>query len=280
MNVRRVDFNSTHAAKEFAQSLHETGFGVLRNHPINWHDIEQAYHEWGHFFHSKERFNYPFDKVRQDGYVPATEAERAKGETVKDIKEMYHLYFPHGRYPANVSDISKRLFDQTFALAKTLLGWIEDNLPQHLQAKLQGHLRDMICMERSLYRILYYPALTGDEEPGAIRAAAHGDINLITILPAATESGLQVIDKDNNWLDVPVDPEALVINIGDMLCEATDGYYRSTTHRVINPEGVDAAKPRLSMPLFLHASADTYISEQYPTAEVYLDERLKELGLK
>jgi isopenicillin N synthase-like dioxygenase len=120
--------------------------------------------------------------------------------------------------------------------------------------------------------------LNGTEEQGAIRAAAHEDINLITLLPAATEPGLQVKDKAGNWHDVKTDPETLVVNISDMLQEATDGFYRSTTHRVINPEGSDYSKPRLSMPMFVHPRADVVLSPRY-TAGSYLNERLRELGL-
>ncbi len=104
--------------------------------------------------------------------------------------------------------------------------------------------------EQTLLRILHYPPLNGEEELGAIRAAAHEDINLLTILPAANEPGLQVKAKDGSWLDVPCDFGNLIVNIGDMLQEASQGYFPSTTHRVINPEGADKTKARISLPLF------------------------------
>ena len=133
--------------------------------------------------------------------------------------------------------------------------------------------------QRTLLRILHYPPITGDEELGAIRAAAHGDINLLTILPAANASGLQVQLKDGSWFDVPGDFGCLIVNIGDMLQEASGGYYPSTIHRVINPEGQDKTKSRISLPLFLHPNADVVLSERY-TADEYLQERLRELGVK
>jgi isopenicillin N synthase-like dioxygenase len=120
--------------------------------------------------------------------------------------------------------------------------------------------------------------MTGDEEPDAIRAAAHEDINLITILPAANEPGLQVKGKDGEWIDVPCDFGSLIVNIGDMLQEASAGYYPSTTHRVINPDGTDMTKARISLPLFLHPRPDVVLSRRH-TAETYLQERLKELGV-
>ncbi|CAK9253093.1 unnamed protein product [Sphagnum jensenii] len=105
----------------------------------------------------------------------------------------------------------------------------------------------------TLLRSIHYPPLTGAEEEGAVRAAAHEDINLITLLPAASAPGLQVRDLKGNWHDVSCDLGAIAINSGDMLKEASGGYFPSTTHRVMNPRGAEAKLPRYSMPLFLHA---------------------------
>ena len=131
---------------------------------------------------------------------------------------------------------------------------------------------------RTLLRVLHYPPMTGTEEVGAIRAAAHEDINMLTVLPAANEPGLQVLTQDGSWLDVPSDFGNIIINIGDMLQEASGGYFPSTTHRVINPEGADMTKARVSLPLFLHPKAEVVLSERY-TADEYLTERLRELGV-
>ena len=111
-----------------------------------------------------------------------------------------------------------------------------------------------------------------------MRAAAHEDINLITILPSSNQSGLQVKGSDGRWIDVPEGDDKLVVNIGDMLQEVSGGYYPSTTHRVINPTFA-ANKPRMSLPLFLHPRPDVRLSERY-TAASYLEERLRELGVK
>jgi len=130
---------------------------------------------------------------------------------------------------------------------------------------------------QSLLRVLHYPPIEqGDAEPGAIRAGAHEDINLITLLPAANEPGLQVKARDGSWLDVPCDFGNLIINIGDMLQEASGGYFPSTTHRVVNPEGHDSKKARISLPLFLHPRPEVVLSDRY-TAGSYLQERLEEL---
>ncbi|MDF2529980.1 MAG: isopenicillin synthase family oxygenase [Gammaproteobacteria bacterium] len=278
MDVLTVDYRQTDAAKKFSESLHHTGFAVLTHHPLDWSEIEAVYKEWAVFFKSEDRLNYPFDPKKQDGYIPPELSETAKGNTTKDLKEFYHLYFPHGRYPTSISSKTKHLFDAMFNLAGELLSWIEQNLPEHIRAQLSCPLKDMLSLDRTLFRILNYPPLKGNEQQDAIRAAAHEDINLITLLPAATEPGLQVKDKAGNWHDVKVDPQTLVVNIGDMLQEASRGYYCSTTHRVVNPQGSDSSKARLSMPMFVHPKAEVRLSERY-TAGEYLNERLRELGL-
>jgi isopenicillin N synthase-like dioxygenase len=160
------------------------------------------------------------------------------------------------------------------------LQWVEQYTPAEVQEKYSMPLSQMIQgSEQTLLRVLHYPPLRGDEEPGAVRAAAHGDINLLTILPAATAAGLQVVGKDGEWHDVPCDFGMLIVNIGDMLQEASAGYYPSTIHRVLNPTGEEAKKSRVSLPLFLHPRPDVVLSERH-TAGSYLTERLQELHSK
>jgi isopenicillin N synthase-like dioxygenase len=144
-------------------------------------------------------------------------------------------------------------------------------------------LPDMIAgCDQTLLRVLHYPPLRGDEPPGSERAAAHGDINLLTILPAATEPGLQVLGKEldaqgqRQWFDVPCDFGLLIVNIGDMLEEASGHYYPSTTHRVLNPAGEGRFKSRVSLPLFLHPRREVRLSERY-TVGSYFEERMQEL---
>ena len=170
-------------------------------------------------------------------------------------------------------------YAKTTSLAAELLSWVEDNAPDDVKANFNEPLSQMIDgSEQTLLRVLHYPPLDGNEEPDAIRAAAHGDINLLTVLPAANEPGLQVQRKDGSWMDVPCDFGTLIVNIGDMLQEASGGYYPSTIHRVINPDGADMTKSRISLPLFLHPRPDVKLSDRY-TAEAYLQERLRELGV-
>ncbi len=278
VKISTVDYRSATAPQDFALSLKETGFGILTNHPISWAKIEKVYAEWDHFFKSAAKWDYPINVETQDGYVSTEIAEKAKGASVKDIKEFYNLYFPWGRYPKEITELTRTLFDEMFVLGRTLTDWLEAFMPDAARQKLSEPLSKMLSMEKTLFRVIHYPGLKGGEEAGAIRAAAHEDINLITLLPAATEPGLQVVGADGQWMDVSPDPKSLIINIGDMLQEATGHFYKSTTHRVLNPAGADMSKSRYSMPLFLHPRSDVRLSARY-TAESYLQERLREVGL-
>jgi len=276
MHMPVVDFRSPTAAQDFCRSLHETGFGVLKNHPLDQALVENIYTEWLAFFRSDAKHRYTQDPVRFDGYFSTAVSETAKNHSKKDIKEFFHIY-PWGRYPEEVSDAARRYYAQGSRLAATLLNWVEDNSPADVKANYSMPLPAMIegC-DQTLLRVLHYPPLRGDEEPGAVRAAAHGDINLLTILPAASEPGLQVLGRDQAWHDVPCDFGLLIVNIGDMLEEASGHYYPSTVHRVLNPVGDGATRSRISLPLFLHPRRDVVLSERY-TVGSYFDERMKEL---
>jgi isopenicillin N synthase-like dioxygenase len=276
MQLPIVDFQSPTAPQDFCSSLHETGFGVLRNHPLQQSLVEGIYAEWLAFFKTEAKHQYAQDPVKLDGYFSPSVSETAKNHTLKDLKEFFHIY-PWGRYPAEVSDAARRYHAAGSALAATLLGWVEDNSPAEVKARYSMPLPQMIeGSDHTLLRVLHYPPLHGDEEAGAVRAAAHGDINLLTILPAATEPGLQVLGKDNAWHDVPCDFGLLIVNIGDMLEEASGKYYPSTVHRVLNPTGESAKKSRISLPLFLHPRREVVLSERY-TVETYFNERMEEL---
>jgi len=276
MHLPIVDFLSPTAPEDFCKSLHETGFGVLKNHPLDRKMVQGIYDEWLAFFHSEAKHQYPHDPAQHDGYFSPSVSETAKNHSKKDVKEFFHIY-SWGRYPAEVSDAARHYFAQGSVLAATLLRWVEDNSPEEVKAGYSMPLPRMLeGSDHTLLRVLHYPPLTGNEEPGAVRAAAHGDINLLTILPAATEPGLQVLGKDEAWHDVPCDFGLLIVNIGDMLAEASGNYYPSTVHRVLNPTGAAAKKSRISLPLFLHPRRDVVLSERY-TVGSYFDERMEEL---
>jgi isopenicillin N synthase-like dioxygenase len=277
MYVLTADYTQPNASEIFVKSIKETGFGVLKNHPINFQLIQDVYKEWESFFNSELKNDYLFDKEKQDGFFPYL-SENAKDSALKDLKEFYHLY-TWGRYPKTLSHKTRDLFGQMSSLAATLLEWIEKHTPIEIKSKFSMPLSDMIQdSPRTTMRILHYPPLTGHEAPGSIRAAAHEDIDLLTVLPTSTTTGLQVKDTHGNWHNVESDPGTMVVNAGDMLQMCSGNYYRSTTHQVINPKGEDRMKPRLSMPLFLHPKDDVLLSSEH-TAKSYLIQRLKEIGV-
>ncbi|SEK95238.1 Isopenicillin N synthase [Colwellia chukchiensis] len=279
MQVQVVDYRAEDAAKKFVESLRHTGFGVLTNHPIQQALVEKIYRDWYEFFCHGDTQAFAFDPEKQDGYFAPEISETAKGHSKKDIKEYYHVY-PWGRIPAQLKNDILRYYDMASELASELLDWVEQYSPAEVAKHYAEPLSNMIKdTPNTLLRILHYPPFTGSEEPGAIRAAAHEDINLLTILPAANEPGLQVQAKDGAWLDVPSDFGHLIVNIGDMLQEASQGYFPSTSHRVINPTGESSNKSRISLPLFLHPRSEVVLSEKHTQAS-YLLERLKELGVK
>jgi isopenicillin N synthase-like dioxygenase len=279
MQVQIVDYTAKGAAEKFVKSLHETGFGVLINHPVKQSLVESIYNNWQAFFLSEDKHNFAFDPEKQDGYFSPDISETAKGHSKKDIKEYYHIY-PWGRIPETLKDEILEYYRLTSELAAELLDWVEQHSPVEVSSKYSEALSNMIKdTPNTLLRVLHYPPLTGDEEAGAVRAAAHEDINLLTILPAANEPGLQVQRQDGEWMDVPSDFGNLIINIGDMLQEASAGYFPSTSHRVINPTGKGSDKSRISLPLFLHPRSEVVLSEQHTQAS-YLLERLRELGVK
>lgn len=276
MKLEAVDYQSDDAAAQFVESLRTTGFGVLTNHPIPQTAVDGIYAQWKTFFSSEDKNNYRFNPERYDGFFPAELAEAAKGRLTRDIKEYYH-YYPWGQCPEALRNDLQAYYDAAGSLASELLGWVEQHSPSTVSETFSEPLSDMMTgSQQSLLRVLHYPPLVGDEAPDAIRASAHEDINLLTILPAANEPGLQVLRKDGSWLDVPCDFGNLIVNIGDMLQEVSGGYFPSTTHRVINPEGAAQNRSRISLPLFLHPRREVVLSARY-TAGSYLEERLAEL---
>jgi isopenicillin N synthase-like dioxygenase len=275
MNFPQVSYKNSQASHLIAQALHEIGFVVLSDHPINPQLITEVYSEWAQFFNSTAKTAYTFDPKIQAGYFPF-QTETAKGYSQPDLKEFFHLYRSHN-LPNNMSDRTWELFHHLIDLGSELLTQIEATAPDHIKDNLTMPLPEMIKNSpEHLLRILHYPPLSDIYPDGAIRAAAHEDINLITLLPAATATGLEVLDNFGTWHEVPSNLGDIVINVGDMLQLATNGYYRSTTHRVVN--GDSAHQSRYSMPMFLHACPEVVLADT-TTAKAYLQERLRELGL-
>jgi isopenicillin N synthase-like dioxygenase len=276
--VLTIDFLSEDAPKKFVRSLRDSGFAVLKNHPISGDLLKEVYKNWKDFFNSKEKHSYPFHEDKQDGYFPF-QSENARGYKHKDLKEFYHIY-PWGRYPLEINDKTKLFYEYTLELGRELLEWIDQCTPRHISKKFSVPLADMMeDSEQNLLRVINYPPIDNLNTHGAIRAQEHADINLITLLVAATEPGLQVKNTNGKWIDIKSNPGELIINTGDMLQECSDRYFPSTIHRVENPRGGRKHRARISMPVFIHPSDEIVLSEKH-TSKSYLEERLREIGLK
>jgi len=276
MQAAVVDYTAPDAPERFTRSLRETGFAVLVNHPLPWEMIEQIYREWGELFDSPAIQAYLMDETGQVGWFPPDRSETAKGNTVRDLKEFFHVY-DWSIYPTEVSDAAMRYREQASEIARTLLGWVEANTPDEVTARFSQPLSTMLDdSRRSLLRVLRYPPLSGTEPEGAVRAAAHEDINLLTVLPAADEPGLELLGANGEWFAVPCDPGSLAVNAGEMLEIASGGYYPATTHRVVNPTGEGARRSRMSLPLFLHPAEEVVLAEGR-TAGSFLEQRIREL---
>ena len=278
MNVARVSFKSPTAGKEFADSIKHTGFAVLTDHSIDQQLISDIYEEWRTFFNSAYKNDYLFNVEKHDGYFPFG-AENAKGYAAKNLMEYYHV-FKDGRYPSQVSDKALRLQQSLLNMAETILGWLQAELPADIQEQLPETLPSMIQNSaRNVMRIINYPPLTGKEEIKALRAAPHTDINLITLLTAGTSPGLQTMDKQRQWHEVPCEMGNIAVNAGDMLEMCTQGYCASTVHQVRNPVNLMKNNvPRMSMPLFVHPRDEVQLSAEH-SAKSYFLERMRENGI-
>jgi isopenicillin N synthase-like dioxygenase len=272
-----IDFNSTDCNSQFVASLHDIGFAVLENHPLDMRLVNIIYTEWREFFSTSRKYEFELNKGTQDGYFSFQQAESAKGLALKDFKEYFH-YYGWGQCPAELKDHLQQYYVAANEFAETLLGWIESGSPIDVAKGYHETLSSMIIdSDSTLLRVLHYPPMDAAHQE-TTWAAAHEDINLITILPASDAPGLQVQKKDGEWMDVESNGNQVIVNIGDMLQEASAGYFPSTSHRVVTPAGTDNESGRMSLPLFLHPRPEVILSAKY-TAGGYLHERLTELGV-
>jgi isopenicillin N synthase-like dioxygenase len=263
-NLKAADFEHT-----LIESVMTTGFVVVTHHGIDMETIRDAQNNWREFF--LENSNYKgFFTNRTDGNLgyKGMGSETAVGSKIADLKEFFH-WQPGELIPGNVSDVTVRLYHQLDDLGQQILSVLSRHAGTNYHD--QAYQSD-----NTLLRTLYYPAIKNLEtvEKGAVRAAAHEDINYITLLVAASAPGLQVMDSDGNWHDVPHEENSITVNIGDMLQLASGGKFKSTTHRVINPNETNT--DRLSMPLFVHPHSATLLAPGI-TAGQFLQERIDQI---
>lgn len=276
-DIQVIPCGAPDAPARFERSLRETGFAVLTDHPVAAERIAEAYRVWPAFFASPDKQGWLHDPERQDGYFPFR-SENAKDHPAKDLKEFYHVY-PDGRLPDTVEAVTRALYGELLMLGRTLLGWLQVQASAAVRERLSEPLPDMLSgSNHNLFRILHYPPLPAEIEPGAVRAAEHGDINLLTLLVTGTEPGLEARDRRGHWHRVPCDAGMIAVNAGDMLDLASGGIYPSTVHRVVNPPA-ERNVSRYSMPMFLHPRPEVELAPGR-TAGAYLQHRLREIGLK
>jgi isopenicillin N synthase-like dioxygenase len=281
-------------------SFREYGFALVEGHGIDAELIAEAWRLTAEFFVlpeiEKRRYLVPGSGGAR-GYTPFG-IEIAKGAAAHDLKEFWHV----GREPpvpgmapnvwpdrpAGFRQVFTALFAEFDRVGALLLDRITFDL-----GLMDGWFRAAVAGNNSVLRLLHYPPIEA-AAGGAIRAGAHEDINLITLLLGAEEAGLELLTRDGRWLPLAPPEGALVVNIGDMLQRLTNHVLPSTTHRVRNPDGKRALHGRYSMPFFLHPRSDFRIEtlpgcvtadnpNRYPEgilADDYLQRRLSEIGLK
>lgn len=295
----RADF-----IQRLGHAFEQIGFVAVKNHGIAEDLIQKLYEI------TKAFFALPLDKKRtyeipelagQRGYTSFGK-EHAKGSDAADLKEFFQfgqITAPDSplkkEYPDNVQ--VKEIPDFNPTLEKAYRAFEKSGLSL-LQAiadylHIGEHYFDEFVKDgNSILRSIYYPPITS-EPKSAIRAEQHEDINLITLLVGASADGLQVLPKEGDWLAIKSAPNQIVVNVGDMLQRLTNNRLKSTTHRVVNPPREKWGMPRYSIPFFLHPKSSMSLAalsgcvnadhpKHYPdvTAGAYLDERLREIGLK
>ena len=289
--------------QELGDAIRHFGFVRVKGHSVNPAITEPAYKKAREFFALAEaqklKYKIP-GGAGQRGYTPYL-AESAKDSDLPDLKEFWHVgrelskehrlhsVYPENVWPDEIDGFRSAFLDLYDALEKCsniLLRGLA------LYLKQEEDIFTSVTDEgNTILRSLYYPAFKDREiVPGAVRAAAHEDINFITLLITSTSSGLQLLTRDGEWIDVNAEPGEIVADSGDMLSRVTNGVLPATTHRVINPDS-DASE-RYSMPFFVHPRPKSILSvlenckgEGFPTPPPditgidFLNERLAELGL-
>lgn len=281
--------------------LKDYGFIILVDHPVETALTAKAYDLIHEFFQQPVETKKKYvckEGGGQRGYT-AFGVEHAKNSKYPDLKEFWHVgretlvnserfgkYFPANIWPEEIPEF-KDTFIKLYNALDTTSVVILDALGMALDVP-QGYFRNMVQDGNSIIRPIHYPPLGPDAPKNSVRSAAHEDINLITVMVGATSSGLELLDRDGQWLKVETNEKQLVVDSGDMLSRLTNDVIPATTHRVVNPD--DATSNRYSMPFFVHPNPDTILScipscvgsgAKYEpiNSHEWLMIRLKEIGL-
>ena len=304
LDIRRFETDREAFVAELGAAYREWGFAGIRGHGIPQDVIDGAYDAFTAFFALpeavKKQYHVPGGGGAR-GYTPFG-VETAKDSKYFDLKEFWHVgrevrddkyaeAMPANVWPSEVPAFRERalaLYEALDGLGSRMLSALALGLDLP-----EDYFADKTNNGNSILRPIHYPPITTDDVPN-VRAGAHEDINLITLLVGASAEGLQVLSRKGEWVPYTADADTIVVNIGDMLQRLTNHVLPSTTHRVVNPPGEKARQPRYSTPFFLHPNPDFLIDvlpncvsadnpSRYPepiTAQGYLDERLREIKLK
>jgi isopenicillin N synthase-like dioxygenase len=285
---------------ELFHGLKEYGFIVLVDHPVDQYKVNQAYEMMHEFFNLPlaQKIKYADKKYgKQRGYIPFG-LEHAKDNPNPDLKEFWHTgrelaadhefkkYCPDNVWPDEIAELKKiqmelySAMDSTSVLLLEAIGKSLDVAP--------GFFAAMVKDGNSILRTIHYPPVKGHDTKKCVRAAAHGDINLITMMVGATDSGLELLDRDGSWLPVQSAPGQLVVDTGDMMARLTNEVLPATDHRVVNPDKAEST--RYSMPFFVHPHPEAMLTclpacvgegEKFEPikAQEFLFQRLREIGL-
>ncbi|HKK89106.1 MAG TPA: 2-oxoglutarate and iron-dependent oxygenase domain-containing protein [Saprospiraceae bacterium] len=308
--VDLAKFNSGDEAqrKEFihglGQAFHQVGFVAVVNHGIDLDLVDHFYQSAETFFGLPKEVKSKYEiegLAGQRGYTSFGK-EHAKQSNVGDLKEFYQIgqrlpddHASNKNYPANVyvDEVQEftELGDKLYRSFEESGAFLLRAIALHLGLQ-ESYFDEKIEYGNSILRAIHYPPIT-EEPESAIRAEQHEDINLITLLVGASAGGLQLLNKQMKWSDIQPEENEIVVNVGDMLQRLTNDYLKSTTHRVVNPPRELWHTPRLSIPFFLHPKSnmdlsvlESCVTDERPklyepiTAGEYLDERLREIGLK
>lgn len=284
----------TEFIEKLFEGLKDYGFIVLTGHPISEDLLNQSYKMSEELFElseeTKKGYSMP-ENGFQRGYTPFG-VEHAKDSKIADLKEFWHVGREGDKdlenfWPAEVGEFKDTVYSLFSKLDETAQILLEALTPSLDLPK--DYFLKRTDKGNSILRLLHYPPLDEGVAKGALRSAPHEDINLITILVAATQSGLQLKDRDGKWLDVSPPKNSLIVDAGDMLSRITNEVIPATTHQVINPDSDN--KSRYSMPFFMHPNSDAMLTcipacegegAKYPPilADEFLKERLREIGLE
>lgn len=246
-----VDMAEDDAPRRFAASLHASGFALLSGHGLPTPAIETLTREWGELFDAGVPDEFWAGADRPWGYHRPDDGLMPDNVTRRDRKDFYHLGLAQP-LPPGVSDAARDLLGRALEIAKTLLSWLDEQWPEGSLGTRPTSPSSWVSAKQSVLRLQRYKPLDEPTPPGSIRALAHQDINLLTLLPAPEIAGLQLRTVGGDWLDLDHHPGLVIVNIGEMLQTASRGYYPATPHRVVVRDPADSLLARWSLPMFFH----------------------------